>query len=56
MTKEILIRVSTPEGVEFTEQEFKQWVLFNLTKDSFSSDTNNLLQYEFIADDVYIRP
>jgi hypothetical protein len=56
MTKEILIRVSTPEGIECTEREFKEWVLFNLANNSSYSSGNKLIEYEFIADDVYIRP
>ena len=56
MTKEILIKVSTPEGVECTDKEFKDWVLYELGCVGGISISNPLSDYELEADEVYIRP
>lgn len=56
MTKEIVVKVSSPEGVECTDKEFEEWVNYCLGKAGGISCANKLSEYDLEADDIYIRP
>lgn len=56
MTKEIVIKVSTPLSVQCTDKEFKDWVEYNLGFTGGLSFSNPLCDYEMTPDEVYVRP
>ena len=56
MTKEIVITVSTPDGVICTDKEFKDWVEFMVGYRNDLQLINPLSDYDLGSDDVYVRP
>ena len=52
MEKEITIRVKAP--IECTDEEFEEWVKFELGYNGSISTTNPLHEYNLEADSIYI--
>lgn len=56
MIREIKLTISTPEGVDCTEQEFQQWVRYITNYSSYISIANPLRLYGLEPDDIDIPP